>query len=119
LAAALRQLSHGVEGVLHVPGSGVSVIGLIKTKSVLPVGVRVDAEVDARLLTPKQVGRDGNKSLRGEFVAGLADVGVNAEQLLQNDDSGSRQDLRSRDICTELPVPGLNGDSIGRFVLLR
>jgi hypothetical protein len=79
-AGAPGQLGHGVGGVLNVPGSGVSVIGLIKAKAVLPIGLGGDAEVDARLLTPEQVGRDRNEALFRQFVAGLADVGVHTEQ---------------------------------------
>jgi len=52
-ASAPRQLGHGVGGVLNVSGAGVSVIGLIKSKAVLPVGLGGDAEIDARLLTPE------------------------------------------------------------------
>jgi hypothetical protein len=40
-------------GVLDVSGAGVPVIGLIKAKTVLPVGLGGDAEIDARLLTPE------------------------------------------------------------------
>ena len=52
-AGAPRQLGHNVGGVLNVPSAGVAVIGLIKAKPVLPVGLGGDAEVDARLLTPE------------------------------------------------------------------
>ena len=38
LAGALRELGHCVDGVLNVPGARVSVISLIQTKAVLPVG---------------------------------------------------------------------------------
>ena len=41
LAGALGQLGHSVGGVLDVPGAGVSVIGLIEAKAVLPVGSEV------------------------------------------------------------------------------
>src|ERR1700747_1463347 len=53
LAGAPRQLGHGVDGVLNLPGSRVSVVGLIEAKAVLPVGFGSNAEVDARLLTPE------------------------------------------------------------------
>src|SRR6266446_5666873 len=53
LAAAFVELDHNVGGVLNVPDAGISVIGLIETKAVLPVGFGGDAEVDARLLTPE------------------------------------------------------------------
>jgi len=36
---ALRQLGHDVSGVLNVLGAGVSIIGLIEAKAVLPVGL--------------------------------------------------------------------------------
>jgi hypothetical protein len=53
LAGALGQLGHNVGGVLDVLGAGVSVIGLIETKAVAPVGLGGDAEIDAWLLTPE------------------------------------------------------------------
>ena len=89
LAGTLRQLGHGVDSVLSVPGTGVPVIGLIETKAMLPVGLGGDAKVDTRLLTPEQVGRDRNQALFRQFIAGLANVGVHPEQLLQNDNGGS------------------------------
>ena len=67
----------------------------------LPVGLGSDAEVDARLLTPEEVGRDRDEALFGQFVAGLADIGVHPEHLVQNDDGRSRQGLRPRDIGAE------------------
>ena len=53
LAGAPRKLGYGVDSVLNVSDAGISVIGLIETKAVLPVGLGGDAEVDARLLTPE------------------------------------------------------------------
>src|SRR5713226_4330677 len=49
LDGAPRQLGHGVDSVLSVPGTGVPVIGLIETKAVLPIGLGGDAKVDTRL----------------------------------------------------------------------
>jgi hypothetical protein len=46
---------------------------------VLPVGLGGDAEIDARLLTPEQVGRDRDEALFGQLVASLADIGVHPE----------------------------------------
>src|SRR5260370_40746754 len=53
LTAAARELGHRIGGVLNVLGTAVSVIRLIEAKTVLPVGLGGDAEVDARLLTPE------------------------------------------------------------------
>src|SRR5713101_3097906 len=119
LAGAPRQLGHGVDSILSVPGTGVPVIGLIETKAVLPIGLGGDAKVDTRLLTPEQVGRDRNEALFSQFVAGLTDVGVHTEQLLQNDDGGSRHGLRPRDIGGKRAVPAFDGDTIFHCVLLR
>src|SRR4029077_52360 len=83
-AVALREVAYCVDGVLDVLGTRVSVISSVQTKAVLPVDLGGDAEVDARLLTPEQVGRNRNIALIGQFVAGLAYVGVHTEQLLQN-----------------------------------
>ena len=53
LTAAIGQFSHNVNGVLNVPGARIPVIGLIKTKAVLPVRIGSDAKVDSRLLAPE------------------------------------------------------------------
>ena len=53
LTSTARQLGHVVDGIVDVPRAGVSVIGLIETKAVLPIGLGGDTEVDSRLLTPK------------------------------------------------------------------
>jgi hypothetical protein len=87
LSLVLRQCSHGGQGVLNIPDAGVPVIDLIKLQAALPVSLRPDVEVNARLLTPIEVGRDRNIALLGQFVAGLTDIGINPEQLLQNNDS--------------------------------
>src|SRR5258707_1762781 len=63
--------------------------------------------------------RDRKGALFGQFVAGLANVGVHPEHLVQNDDGGSRQGLRPRDISTKRAVPAFNGDAIFHCVLLR
>src|SRR5437016_5175017 len=75
--------------------------------------------MDARLLPPEQVWRDRKEALFRQFVAGLADVGVHPEQLLQNDNGGSRRGLRSCDIGGERAVMSFYGDVIVHCVLLR
>ena len=49
----LEENNYDLRKLLNIPGTGVSVISLIETKAVLPVGFGGDAEVDARLLTPE------------------------------------------------------------------
>src|SRR3984893_1576919 len=53
LARAVRQHGHSVQGVLNISDASVTIIGLIKAKAVLPVRLRVDAKVNARLLMPE------------------------------------------------------------------
>jgi len=60
LTGALRELGHGVGGVLNVSGAPVSVISLIKAKTVLPVGFGGDAEIDA----PAPAARKGRARLQ-------------------------------------------------------
>ena len=103
LAFAVRKLGRSVQRVLDVADAGVTIIGLIKAKAVLPVRLRVDAKVNARLLSPEQIRRDRDKALLGQFVAGLADVGVHPEDLVQNDDCGCRQGSRPRDVGAKAP----------------
>src|SRR5712664_2042739 len=119
LPTAVRELGHRVGSILNVSGAGVPVISLVEAKAVLPVGLGGDPKVDTRLLTPEQVGRDRNQALFRQFIAGLADVGVHPEQLLQNDNGGSRQGLRPRDIGAKRAVPAFYGDAILHWVLLK
>ena len=112
-------LRRGVDGVLDVLDARVSVIGLVQTKAVLPVGLGGDViKVDARLLTPEQIGRDREEALFRQFVAGLANVGVHPEQLLQNDNGGRRRRLRSCDIGAKRAVSAFNRDAIFHCALL-
>src|SRR4029077_7169622 len=97
-AVALREVAYCVHGVLDVLRARVSVISSVQTKAVLPVGLGGNIKVDAGLLPPEQVGRYRKEASFRQFVAGLADVGVHPEQLLQNDNGRSRRGLRSCDI---------------------
>ena len=47
----------------------------------------------------------------------FADIGVYPEHLVQDDDGGSRQDLRPRDIGAKRAVPAFYGDAILHFAL--
>ena len=53
LAVTLREDAYCFGGVLDILDAGVSIISLIEAKAVLPVGLGGNAEIDARLLTPK------------------------------------------------------------------
>src|SRR5258708_25727809 len=90
LAVALREVAYCVDGVLDVLCARVSVISPVQTKAVLPVSIGGNVKVDARFLPPEQVWRDRKEPLFPQFVAGFANVGVDSEQLLQNNDGGSR-----------------------------
>src|ERR1700733_7218784 len=57
-AGALRQFGHSFQGVVNISDASVAIIGLIKAKAVLPVSLRRDAKVNARLLPPEEVWRD-------------------------------------------------------------
>src|SRR5580700_8278589 len=119
LAVTVGQFAYCVDGVLDVLCARVSVISSVQTKAVLPVSLGGNIKVDARLLPPEQVWRDRNEAMFRQFVAGLANVGVHPEQLLQNDNGGSRQSLRPRDIGGKLAVMSFYGDVIFHCVLLR
>src|SRR6266852_5254466 len=119
LAVALREVAYCVDGVLDVFGAHASVISSVQTKAVLPVGLGGNIKVDARLLPPEQVWRDRKEALFRQFVAVLANVGVHSKHLLQHNDGGSRQGLRSCDIGGERAVMSFYGDSILHCVLLR
>jgi len=53
LTSTLAKLNRYSNFIRGYAGAGVSVIGLIEAKAVLPVGLGGDAEVDARFLTPE------------------------------------------------------------------
>src|SRR5580700_1415462 len=117
LAVALGEFAHCVNGVLDVLNARIPVIRPVETKAVLPVGLRGNIQVDARLLPPEQVRRDRNEALFRQLVAGLADVGVHPEQLLQNDNSRGRYSLRPRGIGGKRAVVSIYADVVLHFVL--
>src|ERR1700685_1330020 len=119
LAVAFRKIAYCVDGVLNVLNACVAVIGSVQTKAVLPVGLGSNIQVDARLLPPEQIWCNREVALFCQFVAMLANVGVHSEQLLQNDDSGSRQGLRPCDVGCERTVVPLHADVILHFDLLN
>src|SRR4029077_15651667 len=83
-AVALREVAYCVDGVLDVLCARVSVISSVQTKAVLPVSLGGNGKVNSRLLPPEQVWRNPKEALFCQFVAGLANVGVHPEHLLQN-----------------------------------
>src|ERR1700721_4273216 len=119
LTLAFRKTAGCVNGVLYVPYARISVISLIEAKAVIPVGLGGDVQVDARLLPPVEVRSDREVTLLRQFIAVLADVGVHTEQFLQNNDGGSRQSVRSRDVSGKRAVVSFDSDAIVHCVLLR
>src|SRR5580698_349594 len=53
LARTFGQFGHSVQGVFNISDAGVTIISLIKAKAVLPVGLRRNVKINARLLTPE------------------------------------------------------------------
>src|SRR5580700_969893 len=119
LTVAFREFAYCVDGVLYVPYARISVISRIEAKAVVPVGLGGDVQVDARLLPPVQVWSDREVALLRQFIAVLANVGVHPEQFLQNNDGGSRQGVRSRDVSGKRAVVSFDSDAIVHCVLLR
>src|SRR5271155_1302081 len=119
LTAAFGETVCRVDGVLDVPYAGISVISRIEAKAVVPVGLGGDVQVDSWLLPPVQLWSEREITLFRQFIAVLANVGVHAEQLLQNDNGRSRYGLRPRHIGGKLAVLPLYGDVIFHGVLLR
>src|SRR6266481_215730 len=119
LTVAFRETAYCLDGVLDVLYARVSFISRIETKTVLPVSLGGNVKVNSRLLPPEQVWRNRKEALFRQFVAGLANVGVYPEQLLQNNDGGSRQSLRSRDTGGKRAVMSFYGDVIFHCVVLR
>src|SRR5260370_17017292 len=68
LAVAFREIAYCVDGVLDVLYTGISVIGRIEAKAVLPVSFGGDVQVDARLLPPVQLGSAPDISLFPKFI---------------------------------------------------
>src|SRR5277367_1020637 len=117
-AIALLEVAYCIDGVLYVLCARIAVISSVQTKAVLPVGLRGEIKIDARLLAPKRIWRDRNEALFGKFVAVLADVGVHPKQFLQNDNGRSWRVLRPRDVSGELAVMSFYGYAIVHCVLL-
>src|SRR5579862_5669034 len=112
LARTLRQFGQSVQGFVNISDASVTIKGLIKAKAMLPVSLRRDAEVNARLLTPEQVWRDRKETLFRQFVAGFPNVGIDSEQLLQNYNSGSRRGFRSCDIGVKRAISDFYSDAM-------
>jgi hypothetical protein len=70
-----------------------------------PVRLGGDAQIDARLLAPEQVGSDRNEALFSQFVAGLADIGVHPNSSCRTTTAGAGNAfgrairLRRRRLC--------------------
>jgi hypothetical protein len=54
---------------------------LIEAKTVLPIGFGSDAQIDARLLPPEQVGSGRKATLFRQFMAVLANVSVRPQTV--------------------------------------
>src|SRR5580658_4441509 len=65
---AFRETAYCVDGVLYVPYARISVISRIEAKAVVPVGLRGNVQVDARLLPPVEVRSDREVSLFRQFI---------------------------------------------------
>src|SRR5258708_28324324 len=76
-------------------------------------------EIDARFLAPEQIGADSDEAICGKFIAPLAHVRVYTKYFVQNDNCGSRQGMRPRDIGAKRAVPAFEGDAIFHWVLLN
>jgi hypothetical protein len=99
--------------------TGVSVIGLIEAKTVLPVRLGSDAEVNALLLTPVEFWRDSDEAMLGQLVAFLTDVGIHPEYLVQNDDRWGRGSFGASDVRAKGAVATIDGNSILHCILLK
>jgi hypothetical protein len=66
----------------------IAVIGRVELQSLLPIGLRADAKVDAALLPPEQFWGQGDEAFVRERAAGEADVLVDAENLVEHDHGG-------------------------------
>src|SRR5260370_32761548 len=119
LTVAFRETACCIDGVLDVLYAGISFISRIETKTVLPVSLGGNVKVNSRLLPPEQVWGDRKEALFGQFVAGLANVGVHPEQLLQNDNGGGRANLLPRDIGFQPPRLSFYGDWVFHCVVPR
>src|ERR1700678_2778120 len=117
LAGAFRESAYCIDSVFDVLYAGISVISRIEAQAVVPVGLGGDVQVDAGLLPPVQVWSDREVALLRQFIAVLANVGVPAEQVLQNNNGGSWQSLPARDIGSKRAVMSFNFDLIFHCVL--
>ena len=74
--------SYSLGSVSDILRAGVPVVGLIEANAVLPVCIRIYAEIHPRLLSPKEVRGDCDETLLGQFITMLTNICVHPEQLL-------------------------------------
>jgi hypothetical protein len=118
LAGRLRQRRGCAYRFPDILSTGIAIIGPVKPQTVLPVCVRSDTKIDARFLPPEQVRRDRDEALGRKLIACRPDVGVNAEQLLENNHRRCRQLDRPRDVGAKRPVRRLDDNMTFHCALL-
>ena len=75
---------------------------LIKLKCLLPFRFGLIGQFNSRLLPPKQIRTDGDKSVRGIPITNLPHVGVDAKDFLQHDNARAITAGGQREITVEL-----------------
>jgi hypothetical protein len=58
-------------------------------KCFLPFGLRLVSDVDAPFLSPEEIGTNGDESVRRIPIADLAQVLIDAEYFLEDDNAGA------------------------------
>ncbi|MNQ94951.1 hypothetical protein D3C85_1104910 [compost metagenome] len=120
LARDLRHRTGGLYGGGDVAHTRIEVEGVVQDLGLRELRLRAVGEVEARGDPPEQVGADGQVTLGREFITGLAHVGVDAKDFVDDDDGRRGEFLRTGDVRVEAAPRG--GDPNGRvhgFLLRR
>ena len=101
----------------HVADADIAIIGRIEREPFLPFLRGPAVEVDAGFLTPEQVGRDRDEPVRRKLAAGLTNILIHAEDLLEYNDNRRGAVRRPGDIGREFAAFGCYADRLVHHVL--
>ena len=105
LARALGQRCNDIDRIGDVSQASVAIVRLVQAQPMVPGFLRSHIEVNTGLLPPEEIRRNRDEAQLGQVVAVFADVGIDPEQLLQNDNGGRGQVSRTRNVGCKAAVP--------------
>ena len=98
-----------INGGLNIGDALIGVIAVHQGKGLLPFCLRAVGQRDIALLAPKQIGRQRQIALTGQPVGGLFNVGIDAENFLNDDNAALWRLFGMRQIGVKICV--VNGNA--------